>query len=38
MNLFSNPSIAGLRQLINASDKSLTAHNIVVDYDGGNNY
>lgn len=34
MNLFYDPSIVGLRQLIDTADKSLPANNIVVDYDG----
>ena len=34
MNLFYQPSIADLRQLVKAGKKSLSVHNIVVDYDG----
>jgi hypothetical protein len=34
MNLFYDPSIIGLRQLVDTADKSLTTHNLVVDYDG----
>ena len=34
MNLFYDPSITGLRQMVAAADKSLPVHNIVVDYDG----
>jgi hypothetical protein len=34
MNLFYDPSIIGLRQLIDTADKSLSVHNIVIDYDG----
>ena len=34
MNLFYDPSIIGLRQLIDTSDKSLPTHNIVLDFDG----
>ena len=34
MNLFYDPSIIGLRQLVDSADKSLPVHNIVVDYDG----
>jgi hypothetical protein len=34
MNLFYDPSLIALSQLIDNADKSLPAHNIVVDYDG----
>jgi hypothetical protein len=34
MNLFYDPSISGLRQMVATADKSLPVHNIVVDYDG----
>ena len=34
MNLFYDPSIMGLRQLVDTADKSLPTHNIVIDYDG----
>ena len=34
MNLFHDPSILGLRQLVDTADKSLPVHNIVIDYDG----
>jgi hypothetical protein len=34
MNLFYDPSIIGLRQLIDTANKSLPVHNIVIDYDG----
>jgi len=34
MNLFYDPSIAHLRQLVDTADKSLLANNIVIDYDG----
>jgi hypothetical protein len=34
MNLFSQPSLASLRQLVDTGSKSLSVHNIVVDYDG----
>ena len=34
MNLFYNPSIIGLRQLVDTADKSLPVHNVVIDYDG----
>jgi hypothetical protein len=34
MNLFYNPSLIGLRQLVDTCKKSLPVHNIVVDYDG----
>ena len=34
MNLFYNPSLLSLRQLVDTGKKSLSAHNIVIDYDG----
>ena len=34
MNLFYDPSISALRQLVDSSSKSLKTHNIVVDFDG----
>ena len=34
MNLFYNPSLISLRQLVDTGKKSLAVHNIVVDYDG----
>ena len=34
MNLFYDPSIPGLRQLVDTAEKSLKTHNIVIDYDG----
>jgi hypothetical protein len=34
MNLFYDPSILGLRQLVDTADKSLSTHNIVIDFDG----
>jgi hypothetical protein len=34
MNLFYSPSLISLRQLVDTGKKSLSVHNIVVDYDG----
>lgn len=34
MNLHYEPTIAELRRLIESAQKSLTSHNIVVDFDG----
>ncbi len=34
MNLFYDPSIVGLRQLVDTADKTLPVHNVVLDYDG----
>jgi hypothetical protein len=34
MNLFNQPSLSGLHQLVETGSKSLSVHNIVVDYDG----
>ncbi len=34
MNLFYNPSLLSLRQLVDTGKKSLAVHNIVIDYDG----
>ena len=34
MNLFFNPSLISLRQLVDTGKKSLSVHNIVIDYDG----
>ncbi len=34
MNLFYQPSVTELRQLINSANKSFTRHNIVIDFDG----
>jgi hypothetical protein len=34
MNLFFNPSLIALRQLVDTGKKSLSVHNIVIDYDG----
>ena len=34
MNLNYEPTLAELRRLIDSAQKSLTAHNIVVDFDG----
>ena len=34
MNLFYNPSLLSLRQLVDTGKKSLSVHNIVIDYDG----
>lgn len=34
MNLFYNPSIVELRQLVDCADKSLQVNNIVIDFDG----
>ena len=34
MNLFYDPSISALRQLVDSSDKSLKVHNVVIDFDG----
>lgn len=34
MNLFYDPSALALCQLIGKASKSLSAHNVVVDYDG----
>jgi hypothetical protein len=34
MNLFYNPTVQDLRRLLNEKLSTLTAHNIVVDYDG----
>lgn len=34
MNLNYEPTIAELRRLIDSAQKSLTAHNVVVDFDG----
>jgi hypothetical protein len=34
MNLFYDPSISALRQLVDSSNKSLKVHNVVVDFDG----
>ncbi len=34
MNLFYDPSISALRQLVDSSDKSVKVHNVVVDFDG----
>lgn len=34
MNLYYEPTMFELKRLIDTAHKSLTAHNIVVDYDG----
>ena len=34
MNLFYDPSISALRQLVNTLDPSKKVHNVVVDFDG----
>jgi len=34
MNLFYNPSISELRQLVDSGHKSLDKHHVVVDFDG----
>jgi hypothetical protein len=34
MNLFYDPSISALRQLVDSSNKSVKVHNVVVDFDG----
>ena len=34
MNLFYDPSISALRQLVDSSDKAVKVHNVVVDFDG----
>ncbi len=34
MNLFYDPSITELRQLVDSAEKSLNVHNVVVDFDG----
>ena len=34
MNLYNDPSLTGLRQLVDTGKKSLPVHHIVVDYDG----
>ena len=34
MNLFYDPSISELRQLVDSANKSINVHNVVVDFDG----
>jgi hypothetical protein len=34
MNLFYDPSISALRELVDSSNKSLKVHNVVIDFDG----
>ena len=34
MNLFYNPSMTDLRQLLSSSQKSSNVHNVVIDFDG----
>jgi hypothetical protein len=34
MNLFYNPSITELRQLVDSANNNLDKHNVVIDYDG----
>jgi hypothetical protein len=34
MNLFNEPSLASLRQLVDTAKKSLHMHNLVIDFDG----
>jgi hypothetical protein len=34
MNLFYDPSITELRQLVDSAEKSTNVHNVVVDFDG----
>jgi len=34
MNLFYDPSITELRQLVDSAEKSINVHNVVVDFDG----
>ena len=34
MNLFYDPSIVELRQLVDSANKSINVHNVVVDFDG----
>jgi len=34
MNLFYDPSITELRQLLDSAEKSINVHNVVVDFDG----
>ena len=34
MNLFYNPSISELRQLVDSGNKSLDKHHVVIDFDG----
>ena len=34
MNLFYNPSITELRQLVDSANNSVDKHNVVIDFDG----
>lgn len=34
MNLFYDPTITELRQLVDSAEKSTNVHNVVVDFDG----